>query len=70
MKKVAETSNNNLVRNARAFLNKGGQIDVDNAFRWVDNSIEDSKKEVSNVVLRLLISVVFCFRNLLLGVYA
>ena len=45
MKKVAETSNNNLVRNARAFLNMGGRIDAENTFHWIDNSIENSKKK-------------------------
>ena len=45
MKKVAETSNSNLIRNARAFLSKGGEIDTLNTFHWVDDSMEKSKKK-------------------------
>ena len=45
MKKVAETSNNNLIRNARAFMNKGGSIDSASTFHWVDESMENSKKK-------------------------
>ena len=43
MKKVAETSNNNLIRNATSFMAKGGQIDT--TFYWVDDSLENSKKK-------------------------
>ena len=45
MKKVAETSNSNLIKNARAFLSKGGEIDTLNTFHWVDDSMEKSKKK-------------------------
>ena len=44
MKKVAENSNNNLVRNATAFMTKGGPIDTQ-TFYWVDDSLENSKKK-------------------------
>ena len=38
MKKVAETSNNNLVRNSNAYLTNGGKIDPDNEFAWINSS--------------------------------
>ena len=49
MKKVAETSNNNLVRNSNAFLASGGKVDPSSKFEWIDNSREETqgKFEVS-----------------------
>ena len=36
IKKVAETSNNNLIRNSNAYLASGGKIDPTSKFEWVD----------------------------------
>ena len=44
MKKVAETSNNNLVRNSNAYLASGGKIDPASKFEWVDSSLEETKE--------------------------
>ena len=38
MKKIAEVSNKNLVRNSDACISNGGKIDPDNEFSWIDNS--------------------------------
>ena len=38
MKKVAEISNQNLVRNSDAYISNGGKIDPDNEFSWIGNS--------------------------------
>ena len=43
MKKVAETSNNNLVRNASAFLTSGGKVDPSSQIEWFDNSREETQ---------------------------
>ena len=43
MKKVAETSNNNLVRNSNAFLASGGKVDPNSKFEWIDNSREETQ---------------------------
>ena len=43
MKKVAETSNNNLVRNSNAFLASGGKVDPSSQFEWIDNSREETQ---------------------------
>ena len=45
MKKVAETSNNNLVRNSNAFLASGGKVDSTSKFEWVDSSLEETKEK-------------------------
>ena len=45
MKKVAETSNNNLVRNSNAFLASGGKIDTTSKFEWVDSSLTETKEK-------------------------
>ena len=50
MKKVAETSNNNLIRNSSTFLASGGKVDPDSKFEWVDSSLEETKKKNSNVL--------------------
>ena len=42
MKKMAEVSNQNLIRNSDAYLARGGKTDPDNPFQW----IEDSYKQV------------------------
>ena len=38
MKKIAEVSNQNLVRNSDAYISNGGKIDPDNEFSWTDDS--------------------------------
>ena len=38
MKKIAEISNQNLVRNSDAYISNGGEIDPENEFSWVDES--------------------------------
>ena len=43
MKKVAETSNNNLVRNSNAFLASGGKVDPSSKFEWIDSSREETQ---------------------------
>ena len=42
MKKVAELSNQNFVRNSDAFMSKGGKVDTDKEFVWIDNSIKQA----------------------------
>ena len=41
MKKIAETSNNNLIRNSNAFRASGGKIDPTSKFEWIDSSMEE-----------------------------
>ena len=43
MKKIADVSNQNLVRNSDAYISNGGKIDPDNKFSWVDESYKLSK---------------------------
>ena len=38
IKKVAEISNQKLVRNSEAYISSGGKIDTDNEFCWIDDS--------------------------------
>ena len=45
MKKIAETSNQNLVRNSDAYISNGGKIDPDNEFSWIDDSYQLSKEK-------------------------
>ena len=40
MKKVAEISNQNLIRNSDAFISSRGKTDPDNEFVWVDDSFK------------------------------
>ena len=40
MKKIAEISNQNLIRNLHAFLSAGGKIDSDNEFLWINDSLK------------------------------
>ena len=42
MKKVAELSNQNLVRNSDAFMSKGGKGDSEKEFVWIDDSIKQA----------------------------
>ena len=43
MRKIAEISNQNLVRNSDAYLSSGGKVDPGNAFLWVDDSYKKGK---------------------------
>ena len=43
MKKIAEVSDKNLVRNSDAYISNGGKIDPDNEFSWIDNSYKQGK---------------------------
>ena len=43
MKKIAEVSNQNLVRNSDAYISNGGKIDPDNEFSWTDDSYKQGK---------------------------
>ena len=43
MKKIADVSNQNLVRNSDAYISNGGKIDPDNEFSWVDDFYKLSK---------------------------
>ena len=45
MKKVAEISNQNLIRNSDAFLSSGGKTDPDNDFVWIDDSYKMSPEK-------------------------
>ena len=40
MKKAAVVSNSNLIRNANAYRSKGGEIDKEMKFQWIDESIK------------------------------
>ena len=43
MKKIAELSNQNLVRNSDAYISNGGKIDPDNEFSWNSDSYKLGK---------------------------
>ena len=45
MKKVAEISNQNLVRNSDAYISSGGKIDPDNEFYWIHDSYKQVKEK-------------------------
>ena len=45
MKKIAETSNNNLVRNSNAFIASGGKSDPTSKFEWVDSAMEETQNK-------------------------
>ena len=40
MEKVAELSNQSLVRNSDSFISKGGKVDAEKEFVWIDDSIK------------------------------
>ena len=44
MKKMAEVSHQNLIRNSDAYLARGGKTDPDNAFQWIDDSYNFSQQ--------------------------
>ena len=43
MKKIAEISNQNLIRISDAYISDGGKIDPDNEFSWIDDSYKQGK---------------------------
>ena len=43
MKKIAEVSNQNLVRTSDAYISNGEKIDPDNEFSWTDDSYKQRK---------------------------
>ena len=43
MKKIAELSDQNLVRNSDAYISNGGKIDPDNEFSWNGDSYKLGK---------------------------
>ena len=44
MKKIAETSNNNLIRNCNAFLSSSNaKIDPTSEFQWIDSSRQENQ---------------------------
>ena len=43
MKKIAEVSNQNLVRNSDTYISNGGKIDPDNEFSWIHDSYKQGK---------------------------
>ena len=45
LKKFAETSNQNLIRNSDAYISNGGKIDPENEFSWIDDSSQLSKEK-------------------------
>ena len=45
MKRVAEISNHNLIRNSDAYMASGGKIDQDNDFSRIDNSYSEGKEK-------------------------
>ena len=45
MKKIAEISNQNLVRNSDAYISSGGKIDSENEFCWIDDSYKLTKEK-------------------------
>ena len=42
MKKVAELSNQNLVRSSDVFMSKGGKVDSEKELVWIDDSIKQA----------------------------
>ena len=45
MKKIAEFSNQNLIRNSDAYLAKGRKIDPDNEFQWISDSYKKEQQK-------------------------
>ena len=51
MKRVAEISNHNLIRNSDAYMASGGKGDQDNHFSWIDNSYKGGKKNSTKLLV-------------------
>ena len=45
MKKIAQISNQNLVRNYDAYISSGGKIDSEKEFSWIDDSYKLTKQK-------------------------
>ena len=45
MKKIAEISDQYLIRNSGACISNGGEIDPDNEFSWIDDSYYQGKEK-------------------------
>ena len=45
MKKMAEVSNQNLIRNSDAYLARGGKTDPGNDFQWIDDSYKQGQQK-------------------------
>ena len=45
MKKVAEISNQNLVRKSNAYISNGGKNDPHKEFSWIDDSYKQGKEK-------------------------
>ena len=45
MNKMLEISNNNLVRNADAYMSANAKIDPEFTFSWIDDSIKEGKEK-------------------------
>ena len=45
MKKMAEVSNQNLIRNSDAYLARGGKTDPDNPFQWIEDSYKQAQQK-------------------------
>ena len=45
MKKMAEVSNQNLIRNSDAYLARGGKTDPGNDFHWIDDSYKQGQQK-------------------------
>ena len=45
MKKIADISNQTLVRNSDAYISNGGKVDPENEFSWTDDSYKLTKEK-------------------------
>ena len=45
MRKIAEVTNQNLVRNSDSYISSGGKVDPDKEFCWIDDSCKLSKEK-------------------------
>ena len=45
MRKIAEVSDQNLVRNSDSYISSGGKVDPDKEFCWIDDSCKLSKEK-------------------------
>ena len=45
MKKIADISNQNLVRNSDAYISNVGKVDPENEFSWIDDSYKLTKEK-------------------------
>ena len=45
MKEIAGISNHNLIRNLNAFMSKGGKIDPEIQFSWIDDSYKEAQQK-------------------------